>query len=74
MRGSVAVARLGVGANNPSPLRAAQARVNAELQTDERSHAAFPVHGPGAYDKGTAIQAKETAGLIRDWVARALSD
>ncbi len=34
----------------------------------------YPVHWPGAYDKSTANQAKEMAGLIRDWVARAMSD
>jgi len=33
----------------------------------------YPVHWPAAYDKGTAVQAKEMAGAIRDWVARALS-
>jgi len=33
----------------------------------------YPVHWPGAYDKGTATQAKEMAGVIRDWVAKALS-
>jgi HEPN domain-containing protein len=32
----------------------------------------YPVHWPGAYDKGTAVQAKEMAEVIRDWVTRAL--
>ncbi len=34
----------------------------------------YPVHWPGAYSQDTAAQAKEMAGVIRDWVARALSD
>jgi len=34
----------------------------------------YPVHWPGAYDRATAIQAREMAGLIRDWVARALGN
>jgi hypothetical protein len=34
----------------------------------------YPIHWPAAYDKNTAIQAKEMAGVIRDWVARALGD
>jgi len=33
----------------------------------------YPVHWPGAYDKGTATQAKEMTETIRDWVTRALS-
>jgi HEPN domain-containing protein len=34
----------------------------------------YPIHWPAAYDKNTAIQAKEMAGAVRDWVARALGD
>jgi HEPN domain-containing protein len=33
----------------------------------------YPVHWPGAYDKSTALRAKEMVEIIRDWVARALS-
>ncbi len=33
----------------------------------------YPVHWPGAYDKNTALRAKEMVEITRDWVARALS-
>lgn len=32
----------------------------------------YPVHWPAAYEKSTAVQAKEMAGIVRDWVIRTL--
>ena len=32
----------------------------------------YPVRWPAAYDKSAAVRAKEMAGAIRDWAARAL--
>jgi HEPN domain-containing protein len=32
----------------------------------------YPVRWPGAYDKGTATQAREMAVVVRDWVTRVL--
>jgi len=33
----------------------------------------YPIHWPGAYDKAAAVRAREMAGVVRDWVRRALS-
>jgi HEPN domain-containing protein len=33
----------------------------------------YPVHWPTQYDKDTALEAKQMAGQIRDWIKKSLN-